>query len=38
LGFEHGGTLKKVGLKQESWLDIVLMQLGLQSMGRSIEG
>jgi phosphinothricin acetyltransferase len=38
LGFEHGGTLKKVGLKQESWLDIVLMQLALQSVERSIEG
>jgi len=34
LGFEHCGTLKKVGHKQESWLDIVLMQMTLQSMKR----
>jgi len=28
-GFQHSGVLKSVGIKQDRWLDVVLMQLEL---------
>ena len=29
LGFQHAGTMRKVGFKLERWLDVVIMQKAL---------
>ncbi len=33
LGFQHSGTMRKVGFKFDRWLDVVIMQKALQGPG-----